>query len=110
MSSFFTSPRPKNRKRYIETASPGHAMGEVILMSHASAYFNLEKVDGKHNVKVLQQDLNTLPGVMSVSVNSQSGKLAVDYDTTGVTHAQIQRKIEGLGFSIDSFSIDQLTD
>ncbi|SBV96648.1 conserved hypothetical protein [uncultured Eubacteriales bacterium] len=90
--------------------TPGHAIGEVILMSHASAYFNLEKVDGKHNVKVLQKDLNTLPGVMSVSVNSHSGSLAVDYDTTGVTHAQIQRKIEGLGFSIDSFSIDQLTE
>lgn len=79
-------------------------------MAHESAYFDLDQAGGKRGEKELKKTLDTLPGVMSVSVNTRSGRLAVDYDTTGVTHAQIQRKIEELGFSIDSLNIDQLTD
>ena len=79
-------------------------------MAHESAYFELEQTGGKHGEKELKKKLDTLPGVMSVSVNSRSGHLAVDYDTTGVTHAQIQRKIEELGFKLNSLNIDQLTD
>lgn len=79
-------------------------------MAHSSAYFSLEKVSGKHNVKSIKSGLDTLPGVTSVSVNSETGKVAVDYDDTGVTREQLQRKIDNLGFSITSLNIDQLTD
>ena len=47
---------------------------------------------------------------MSVSVNLKNGNVAVDYDDTGVTQAQIQRQVESLGFAIDSLNIDRLTD
>lgn len=79
-------------------------------MAHSSAYFFLGKVSGKHDVKAIKNGLDTLPGVMSVSVNNETGKVAVDYDDTGVTREQLQKKIDGLGFSITSLNIDQLTD
>lgn len=79
-------------------------------MAHSSAYFSLGKISGKHDVKAIKSGLDTLPGVMSVSVNNETGNVAVDYDDTGVTREQLQKKIDGLGFSITSLHIDQLTD
>ena len=79
-------------------------------MAHLSAYFSLNKVDGKHDVKAIKNGLDELAGVTSVSVNATNGKIAVDYDDTGVTREQLQRKIDELGYSIVSLNIDQLTD
>ena len=53
-------------------------------MSKVSIYFTLGNVDGKHDVKDIKKTLDTLPGVESVSVNAETGSVAVDYDTTGV--------------------------
>ena len=52
-----------------------------------------------HARTLLKQELDTLPGVESVSIND-SGYLAVDYDSTGVRQEDIRRKILDLGFSI----------
>ena len=65
-------------------------------MPHLSTYFTLEEAAGAHGVKRLKEGLDTLPGVTSVSV-SDSGCVAVDYDTTGIRQEQIRQKVQDLG-------------
>ena len=69
-------------------------------MSKVSAYFTVNAVDGKGDVKELKRALDTLPGVKSVSINAKTDKVAVDFDTTGVKRDRIQKKIESLGYSV----------
>ncbi|WP_312938966.1 heavy metal-associated domain-containing protein [Oscillibacter sp.] len=69
-------------------------------MSKASIYFTVDKVNGKHDVKELKRELDTFPGVISVSVNDTTESIAVDYDTTGVEQEQLQKRIEKLGYGI----------
>ena len=66
-------------------------------MPHLSTYFTLEEAAGAPGVKRLKAGLDTLPGVTSVSV-SDSGCVAVDYDTTGIRQEQIRQKVQDLGF------------
>lgn len=68
-------------------------------MAHLSTYFSLEDSAGKHDVKRLKQELDSLPGVTSVSV-SPNGCLAVDYDSTGVCQADIRQKVQELGYQL----------
>lgn len=68
-------------------------------MAHLSAYFSLEDAAGKHNAALLKRELDTLPGVTSVSV-SDSGCLAVDYDTSGARQEEILQKVRELGFRL----------
>ncbi len=69
-------------------------------MSKASMYFDLEDVSGKRDVAKLKQQLDTLPGVISVSVNKIENRVAVDFDTTGTSQDQIRRKVDSLGFTV----------
>lgn len=66
-------------------------------MARLSAYFALENAAGKHDTALLKRELDTLDGVTSVSI-SDSGCLAVDYDTSGVRQEQIRQKVQELGF------------
>lgn len=68
-------------------------------MARLSVYFTLKDIGGSHQRAQLKQGLDTLPGVTSVSINER-GRLAVDYDSTGVRQEDIRRKILELGFSI----------
>ncbi len=68
-------------------------------MSKASMYFDLENIDGKRDAAKLKQQLDTLPGVISVSVNKGRNQIAVDFDTTGTNQDQIRKKINDLGFT-----------
>ena len=67
-------------------------------MAHLSTRFSLEHPADSHAVKQLKRELDTLPGVTSVSVSG--GRLAVDYDSTGVRREDIQQKVQSLGFGI----------
>ena len=64
----------------------------------ASISVSLDRNADRHDVKLLKRELDTLPGVTSVSVSS-GGQLAVDYDATGVRQADILEKIQALGKS-----------
>lgn len=75
-------------------------------MAKASVYYTLNKVDGKHDVKEIKRTLDTLPGVESVSVNGESGYVAVDFDTTGVLSERIQKQLEKAGFEVLDSSLD----
>ena len=67
-------------------------------MAHLSTYFSLEHPASSHDAKELKRELDTLPGVTSVSVSG--GRLAVDYDSTGVRREDILQKVQSLGFGI----------
>lgn len=69
-------------------------------MSKASIYFTVGNVDGKHDVKELKRELDTLRGIISVSINDQTESIAIDFDTTGVQQERIQKKIEKLGYDV----------
>ena len=67
-------------------------------MAHLSTYFSLEHPASSHDAKELKRELDTLPGVTSVSVSGS--RLAVDYDPSGVRREDIQQKVQSLGFGI----------
>lgn len=64
----------------------------------ASISVSLDRNADRHDVKLLKRELDTLPGVTSVSVSG--GRLAVDYDSTGVRREDIRQKVQSLGFGI----------
>ena len=65
----------------------------------ASISVSLDRNADRHDVKLLKRELDTLPGVTSVSVSS-GGQLAVDYDATGVRQADILEKNQALGYHV----------
>lgn len=66
----------------------------------ASAYFTIDELGGKHGVKELKQELDTMTGIISVSVSEKTNSVAVDYDTTGENSERIEKKIKDLGYGI----------
>ena len=64
----------------------------------ASISVSLDRNADRHDVKLLKRELDTLPGVTSLSVSG--GRLAVDYDSTGVRREDIRQKVQSLGFGI----------
>lgn len=71
-------------------------------MPKESAYFKLNDIDGKHDTKELKRELDSFRGVISVSVNKEKNTLAVDYDNSGVNFEQISKRVEKLGYQIES--------
>lgn len=69
-------------------------------MSKASVYYTLSNLDGKHDIKDIKRELDTLRGVLSVSVNDDSNSVAVDFDTTGVQSDRIGKQLEKMGYQI----------
>lgn len=75
-------------------------------MAKASVYFTLDNLDGKHDGKALKRELDTLPGVLSVSVNPSTHRVAVDFDTTGVQPDRIRKQLETMGYQILNSEMD----
>lgn len=71
----------------------------------ASAYFSVDHVGGSHAEKAIKRELGTLPGVNSVSISDETGNIAVDYDSTGVSTERIGKKLSELGYDIRSVSL-----
>lgn len=69
-------------------------------MAKASIYFDLENLDGLRGEAKVKQQLNKLPGVISVSVTNDRKRVAVDFDTTGVDQSLIRKQLDGMGLSI----------
>ena len=67
-------------------------------MAKESAYFTVGGISGKHDVKEIKRGLDTLPGVLSVSVGG--GRVAVDFDTTGVQSSRIERQLAEMGYQV----------
>ena len=75
-------------------------------MSKASVYFTLGNLNGKHDAKELRRELDTLPGVFSVSVSHNSSGIAVDFDTSGVQSDSIKKKLEKMGYEVLDSQLD----
>ena len=68
-------------------------------MAKESIYFELPDMGISQDTKVLKRAINSLHGVISVSVNSHDKKVAVDFDSTGTNGEKITDKIKELGFT-----------
>ena len=66
-------------------------------MAKTSAYFTVQGISGKHDVKDIKRGLDTLPGVLCVSV-SGDGRVAVDFDTTAVHSGRIEKQLADMGY------------
>ena len=68
-------------------------------MTKANACFNVGGISGKHDVKDVKRGLDTLPGVLSVTV-SNDGRVAVDFDTTGTQRDRIEKQLADMGYQV----------
>ena len=68
-------------------------------MAKASACFTVGGISGKHDVKDIKRGLDALPGVLSVSVGDD-GRVAVDFDTTGVQSDRIGKQLADMGYQV----------
>lgn len=59
-----------------------------------SAYFKLDNVDSKRNVKEIKCVLDSLPRVASVGVNGGTNQVVVDFDSTDIQSNRIQSHFE----------------
>lgn len=71
-------------------------------MSKESTYFEIRNISGKHDTKELKRELDSYRGVLSVSVNSGENRVAIDYDSTGVTRDRLEKRLEQLGYQVES--------
>lgn len=69
-------------------------------MPFESAYFTIERLGGRHDLKEIKRELGTLHGVNSVSVNTQNGAVAVDYDSSGTSYDTIENRLNKMGYEI----------
>lgn len=67
-------------------------------LSKQSAYFRVPGLSGNRGSNEIKERVAQIPGVLSVSVNRSTNKVAVDYDSTGTSCEKIKEKIEEAGF------------
>ena len=65
-----------------------------------SVYFEVKNVQDKHDLNQMKKGLDTLYGVLSVSVNQKEHRVGIDYGTTGVTGQQIQDYLNDRGYTV----------
>ena len=68
-------------------------------MTRANACFTVGGISGKHDVKEIKRELDTLPGVFSVTVSNES-LVSVDFDTTGVQTGRIEKQLTEMGYQV----------
>ena len=68
-------------------------------MPRANASFTVGGISGKHDVKEIKRELDTLPGVLSVTVSNDS-RVSVDFDTTGVQTGRIEKQLTDMGYQV----------
>ena len=69
-------------------------------MTRANACFTVGGISGKHDVKEIKRELDTLPGVLSVTVSNESRVVSVDFDTTGVQTGRIEKQLTDMGYQV----------
>ena len=68
-------------------------------MTRANACFTVGGISGKHDVKEIKRELDTLPGILSVTVSNDS-RVSVDFDTTGVQTGRIEKQLTDMGYQV----------
>ena len=64
--------------------------------------FELEQAGGNRDAEKIKRDLDAIPGVLSVSVSRDCGRVAVDYDTTGPRPDELRDALASCGCGIAS--------
>ena len=64
--------------------------------------FDLAQPGGKRDAEEIKRKLGAIPGVNSVSVSRDCGRVAVDYDTTGTGPDELREEMESFGCGIAS--------
>lgn len=72
-----------------------------------NSVFKIDELSGKHTQKLVKQALDTLPGVTSVSIQQGVDRVAVDFDSTGVSHQKIKEKLIQMGLGVTAETSDQ---
>ena len=67
-------------------------------MNEENVCFSIGNLNGIRGAAHIMQDLNALPGVLSVRVSVRRGSVAVDYDAAGIRREQIQGALSALGY------------
>ena len=68
-------------------------------MTRVYVCFTVGGISGKHDVKEIKRELDTLPGVLSVTVSNES-RVSVDFDTTGVQTGRIEKQLTDMGYQV----------
>ncbi|OJU08928.1 MAG: hypothetical protein BGN88_13335 [Clostridiales bacterium 43-6] len=76
-------------------------------MAKESAYFIIENLKGKHSMKDIKQELGSAPGVISVAVNTETHRVAIDFDSTGTDQKQLETALENIGYRITDETLEQ---
>ena len=69
-------------------------------MAKQSVQFKLGGVEKKKDVEALKRELDTVPGVLSVSVNTKKGRVSVAFDDTGTGTQLLAGQIQKLGYQV----------
>lgn len=75
-------------------------------MPQESAYFIIENVDDKNDLKDVKRGLDQMHGVHSVSVSLDSHLVAIDYDSSGVSYDLIENRLNKMGYQIAADASD----
>ena len=67
-------------------------------MPKESVYFKTYNIKDRYDERQVKEGLDTLPGVISVSVNREKSTLAVDYDNTGTHSGRIHNTLKLMGY------------
>lgn len=71
-----------------------------------NAYFIIENVDDKHDLKDVKRSLDQLHGVSSVSVDLATHLVAIDYDSSGASYDKIENRLNKIGYQIAADASD----
>jgi copper chaperone CopZ len=74
----------------------------VIFLSKASIYFSLKHREDQRDCEEIKRRLDSIPGVLSVSIGRDRDRVAVDYDTTGTGPDQLRGKLDECGCAVES--------
>ena len=69
-------------------------------MAKESVYYKIENLDNKSDLKAIKKGLDSIAGVLSVSVSADKDRVAVDFDTTGTTEEKIESHLNKMGYEI----------
>lgn len=76
-------------------------------MTKASAYFILENVNDKRDVRKIKRGLDAISGVISVSAAKGKQKIGIDFDTTGTDKKALEKKLGKLGYAVTDSLVDE---
>ncbi|NLG53973.1 MAG: heavy-metal-associated domain-containing protein [Clostridiales bacterium] len=71
-------------------------------MPRESVCFKVENINDKYNFKLIKKRLDSIKGVLSVSLNDDNKQVSVDYDNTGVSRNRIEESLSEMGYDVST--------